>query len=157
MEMDHDIAVEYLTVNARLNGFEATTVDMHDTQHRKAVKPYFRVYNVAMSDTDDGLKRYVRDSDNVGGARIRVDAATRHESHVVSTLTLDSLLAASETERVTFCKIDTESHEASVLRGAQKSLKAGRILELVCAPQPNLHCQSGGHYNVIHLTLCCET
>merc|ERR1711924_476649 len=44
--------------------------------------------------------------------------------------TVDSLLARNGISMVSFCKIDVESHEAAVLRGAKKSLESRRIQQL---------------------------
>lgn len=49
---------------------------------------------------------------------------------MVTTVTVDSLLASNGVTYVSFCKIDAEAHEAVVLRGARKALEEGRIQHL---------------------------
>lgn len=56
--------------------------------------------------------------------RLHGGSAAGHEVEIV---TVDDFLRDRKIERVHLLKIDTEGHESSVLRGAQRALREGRI------------------------------
>jgi len=133
--MDTSIAQNYLTVNARLNGFKTVTVTgeaefktFNHNNENGNTKPFFRVFGgFAVNDKGMLVTGFTRDEDNVGGAAISKDAST---GNTATTVTVDSLLSRNGIDNVAFCKIDTESNEHAVLKGATKSLASGRIREL---------------------------
>jgi FkbM family methyltransferase len=52
--------------------------------------------------------------------------------HVVKVRTLDESLDTEKVERVDLLKIDVEGHEPFVIKGADQSLRAGRVRNLLC-------------------------
>jgi len=133
VEMVQDIAENYLTVNVRLNGYVANTVNTLESigmlHMNREIGPFFTVLgNMAVSHVDGEETHFKQKLHNVGGARIELKSTS---SSAVMSLTVDSILKIHKIDSVAFCKIDTESHEAAVLKGAQESLQKKKIRELV--------------------------
>jgi FkbM family methyltransferase len=90
-------------------------------------------HNVAVGSSAGSMKLYdYRVNDGSSHASLYQDViekihAQPSVSHDVAVITIDDFIVENDINRISLLKIDTEGHELAVLKGASKSISAGKI------------------------------
>jgi FkbM family methyltransferase len=121
-----------LAPGATVVAFEPHPLTFESLQRNLAEFPEIILVNQAMGESNTRLLLYdFEDSDGSTQASLSESAvalfSTKIVEHPVDCTTLDSYMASSDIDRISFLKIDTEGHDLSVLLGARLALRDQRI------------------------------
>lgn len=96
--------------------------------------PSAKLFQTAVGEKSGEIPMYVPDAaSTVSSIHKRRDSFTRDlkfDEVIVPIVTIDEIIESEQIDFVDFMKMDVEGHELAVLKGAEKSLKSGKIKAL---------------------------
>jgi FkbM family methyltransferase len=117
---------EYLKAFPKANifGFEPSIESMENLRGLYSSEERVRLYQTAVSDADGEALLYLKEADSTHSL---IQDSNTIGSQCVKTTMLDSFCSEAGLAHIDFCKIDTEGHDLSVLKGAVEMLQQQRI------------------------------
>jgi FkbM family methyltransferase len=120
----------------------ATRALLARNAERNGLADRIELIGAAVSDAAGPIEIAVPHGES-GQASVSADPADSLERHLVEATTLDALIGEGA---VRFLKIDVEGHEPAVLRGAERTLRGGRV-EYLLLELSNAVLERGGHHS----------
>lgn len=110
---------------ARIFSFEPVAATFQLLQQRVARDPLAEAFRLALGETVGPAEIFVGKHSSMSSFHAHWGPATGKEE--VETSTVDRMVERLQVPRIHLLKIDTEGHELEVLKGAEASLRTGRI------------------------------
>ena len=121
-----------LAPRARVIAFEPHPTTFVHLQRFLSDQPAIELVNKAVGAAEGEVRLYdFQEEDGSTQASLSASAVALYSNkvveHAVTCTTIDAFMQDNGIERIEFLKIDTEGHDLSVLQGAARALREGRI------------------------------